>query len=383
MKLVMKYKIPYGKQTIDDSDINEVIETLKSDFLTQGPKVIEFEQKIAQFCKAKYAVACSSGTAALHLCYKVLGSELSKKKVITTSLSFSATTNAMLYCGLVPEFIDIDLNNYCVSIDAIEEKLKSGSEDYAGIALVHFAGYPVDMKRLKKIADYYNLWIIEDACHALGAELNYDNEIFKIGSSIYSSCSTFSFHPVKHITTGEGGLITTNDQSIYEKLLLLRSHGIKKNIEDTDELWKQDLVELGFNYRMSDINAALGVSQLRKLEDFILRRNEIAQIYDSHLKDLPLLLPKNNVLKHAYHLYVILTEQRKELYHFLREKGIFTQVHYVPIHQMTLYKSVLNQDSDLKNTDYYYARCLSLPIYPQLSSEEQSYVISSIREFFV
>jgi UDP-4-amino-4,6-dideoxy-N-acetyl-beta-L-altrosamine transaminase len=379
----MKYKIPYGKQTIDDSDINEVIETLKSDFLTQGPKVIEFEQKIAQFCKAKYAVACSSGTAALHLCYKVLGSELSKKKVITTSLSFSATTNAMLYCGLVPEFIDIDLNNYCVSIDAIEEKLKSGSEDYAGIALVHFAGYPVDMKRLKKIADYYNLWIIEDACHALGAELNYDNEIFKIGSSIYSSCSTFSFHPVKHITTGEGGLITTNDQSIYEKLLLLRSHGIKKNIEDTDELWKQDLVELGFNYRMSDINAALGVSQLRKLEDFILRRNEIAQIYDSHLKDLPLLLPKNNVLKHAYHLYVILTEQRKELYHFLREKGIFTQVHYVPIHQMTLYKSVLNQDSDLKNTDYYYARCLSLPIYPQLSSEEQSYVISSIREFFV
>ena len=384
MKSVMQYKIPYGKQTIDDADLNAVVETLKSDFLTQGPKVVEFEKQIAEYCGAKYAVACSSGTAALHMSYRVLNLKLEEKKVLTTSLSFSATTNAMLYCNLTPEFVDLDPQNYCISIEAIEEKLKSDHENYIGISLVHFAGLPVDMKRIKEIADKYNLWVVEDACHALGAELSYDNKISKIGSSEFSSCSTFSFHPVKHITTGEGGVITTNDDALYEKLMLLRSHGIKKNSEEKDELWKQDLIELGFNYRMPDINAALGISQLNKLDGFILKRNEIAKLYDQELTGLPLVLPKSNGSKHkhAYHLYVILTEKRKDLYHFLREKGIFTQVHYVPIHQMTLYKETLGQNLNLKNTDYYYERCLSLPIYPKLSREEQSYVISNVRRFF-
>ena len=267
----------------------------------------------------------------------MLNPDLKRKKVLTTSLSFSATSNAMLYCNLVPDFVDIDPDNYCIDINEIEKKLAAASEDYAGISLVHFAGYPVDMKRLRGIAGKYKLWIVEDACHALGSQLNYAGKISKIGSSEFSSCSTFSFHPVKHITTGEGGVVTTNDKAIYEKLCLLRSHGIKKDLNETEELWKQDLVELGFNYRMPDLNAALGISQLEKLDGFISKRNEIAKVYDEELKDLPIVLPKHNQARHAYHLYVILTERRKELYHFLREKGIFTQIHYVPIHQMSLY----------------------------------------------
>ncbi len=379
----MKYKIPYGKQSIDESDINSVVEVLRSDYLTQGPKVLEFEKKIANFCGSKYAVACSSGTAALHLSYQILSNKSKRGKVLTTALSFSATSNALMYCGLIPEFVDIDNNNYCISINELGKKIKANPEEFVGIAVVHYAGYPIDMMKVKEIADNYNLWVVEDSCHALGGSFINNDYISKIGSSDYSSFSTFSFHPVKHITTGEGGMVTTNDKSLYEQLLLLRSHGIKKDFNHDDELWRQDLTVLGFNYRMSDINAALGVSQLDKLERFIKVRNEIAEYYNENLSDLPITLPEKCNHIHAYHLYVILTDFRKDLYHFLREKNIFTQVHYVPICEMSLYTSLIDSyGSNLKNTNYFYNRCLSLPIYPDLKRDEQDYVIDSIKKFF-
>ena len=377
--------IPYGKQELSEKDLDAVNSVLKSDYWTQGPKIEEFENKFADFCKSKYAVACSSGTAALHLSY--LTQKSSRKngnKVLTTPLSFSATSNAMLYCGLVPEFVDIDPNTLIIDFNELEVKLSNSPEEYVGISIVHFAGLYANMEALYKLATEYELWIIEDCCHAPGANfLTSSDTVSQSGSCNFSSCSTFSFHPVKHIACGEGGMITTNNKATYDKLKSLRSHGPSKIGTPETGLWLQELYELGFNYRMSDINAALGISQLERIQYSISRRNEIAKKYDLELQRLPLKLAPRGNGNHAFHLYVIQTPKRKELYDFLREREILTQVHYKPIHTTNYYiEKVLKSKISLPKVEKYYEECLSLPIFPSLTEKDLTFIINSIKEFF-
>ncbi|MBT5419790.1 MAG: aminotransferase class I/II-fold pyridoxal phosphate-dependent enzyme, partial [Candidatus Cloacimonetes bacterium] len=271
-------KIPYGKQYITQSDIDAVVDTLKSDFLTQGPKVKEFENNFAEYVDAKYAVAVTNGTAALHL--STIALDVKKgDKVITTPITFAASANSVLYCGGEVDFVDISPDTYTIDLDKLEQKLENSSKfTYTGIIPVDFAGYPVDMERLREIADKHKLWILEDACHAPGGYfLDSKGQNQYCGNGVYSDLQIFSFHPVKHIATGEGGMITTNNKDLYEKLLMLRTHGITKEISKLEENhggWYYEMQELGYNYRMSDINCALGVSQLCRAKKGIELRNK-------------------------------------------------------------------------------------------------------------
>ena len=398
--------ISYGRQHITQEDIDAVTEVLKSDFLTQGPKVSEFENKFAKYVNAKYAVAVSNGTAALHLCNLALGTKKGDK-VITSPITFVASANSVLYCGGKVDFVDIDEKTYTIDLDKLENKLeKSKNNEYAGIIPVDLAGYPVDVERLRQIADKYNLWIIEDSCHAPGGfftDSNGNKQL--VGNGNFSDLQIFSFHPVKHIATGEGGMITTNDEKLYKKLLLLRTHGITKktdSFKNTINLaygtqlqtpnsklqtfpgWYYEMHELGYNYRLSDIQAALGISQLKRAKEGVEKRNEIAERYNKvfeNLKQIKTPFVADNVY-HAYHLYIIQTEKRKELYNFLRENNIFTQVHYIPVHLQPYYKKFGWKEGDFPVAESYYEQTLSLPMFPSLTDEEQEYVISKVLEFF-
>lgn len=378
--------IPYGKQEITESDINAVIKTLTSDFLTQGPKVKEFEEKFAAYVGSQFAVAVSNGTTALHLAVLSLGLQ-PRKRIITSPLTFVASANCALYAGGDVEFADIDPATLCIDPVIVENKIKSSPNDYQGIVAVSFAGYPAPLEALRKIAAKYNLWIIEDACHAPGAEyLDENSRWLKTGNGKHANISVFSFHPVKHIACGEGGMLTTNDKEIYEKLLLLRSHGITRNpeqfVNSSHGGWYYEMVELGFNYRLPDILCALGISQLSRIEENLSKRRDLARKYAEELSNLPIKLPiVPEDVKHAYHLFVIQTEKRSELYEHLKAKNIFTQVHYLPVHMQPYYVSRYGKQT-FANTEKYYNGCLSLPLYHSLTSEEQSYVISSIREFY-
>ncbi|MEQ1664876.1 MAG: UDP-4-amino-4,6-dideoxy-N-acetyl-beta-L-altrosamine transaminase, partial [Bdellovibrionales bacterium] len=335
--------IPYGRQQITEEDKRAVISALESDFLTQGPMVDEFEKKFSQFVGANYAVAVTNGTAALHLAALALGVKPGDKILVTPN-SFVASANCIRYCGGDVEFIDIDSTSYCIDLNLIEKKLAQAKPGtYKGIVAVDFAGYPLDSEKLRKIADKFGLWIIEDACHAVGAEFkNSQNNWVKTGSGSYADITAFSFHPVKHVATGEGGLLTTARPDLYEKLRQLRSHGIERDTAKMNENhggWYYEMQNLGYNYRIPDLLCALGVSQLSRISTNLKRRREIAAIYSSELKDCPIALPAApEEIRHAYHLYVIQTEYRKKLYEYLRENKILAQVHYVPIYKHPYYK---------------------------------------------
>ena len=368
--------IPYGKQSIDEDDINSVVEVLKSDFLTTGPKIKEFEEELCRYTNAKYCVAVANGTAALHLASLVL---LNKgDKVITTPNSFVATSNSILYVEAIPIFVDIQEDGN-IDLDLCEEELKKDSSIKA-IYVVHFSGNPIEQEKLKYLKETYNIKILEDCAHSLGATF----EGIKAGSCENSDCSILSFHPVKHITTGEGGAVTTNSKEIYEKLLELRAHGIKRLPEFAP--WYYEMHSLGFNYRITDMQAALGISQLKKLDSFVKRRKEIALKYDKAFLNSvvkPLYSFNQNS---SYHLFVVKVDFSKlniskvELFNKMREKNIGLQLHYIPINKQPYYKSLGYGNEDTPIMNRYYDECFSLPMYSSLSNEEQEYVIKTLFE---
>lgn len=379
--------IPYGKQQISDDDIQAVTNVLRSDFLTQGPAVGEFEQKFAEYVDGAYAVAVSSGTAALHLC--TLALNVSKNdKVITSPITFAASANCVHYSGGQIDFADINQETYLIDTDKLEEKLKKAKPgEYKGIIPVDFAGYPVNLEKIRNIADKYGLWIIEDACHAPGGYfLDSKCNQQKCGNGNFADLAIFSFHPVKHIAAGEGGMITTNNKQLYEKLLLLRNHGITKDpnlLTENHGGWYYEMIDLGYNYRLTDIQSALGLSQLKDANAKLIKRKQIAEKYIRAFEKLNVSyqISKNNIF-HAYHLFVIETKNRKKLYDFLRENNIYTQVHYIPVHFQPFYKKFGFKKGDYPVAESYYNRCLSLPMYPSLDDKEQDFVIQKVKEFF-
>lgn len=371
--------IPYGRQSITAEDINAVIETLQSDFLTQGPKIQEFEASFAAYIGCKYAVAVSNGTAALHLA--AMANDVKQgDKVITTPITFSASANCIKYCGGEIVFADIDKNSFTIDLNQVEDLFKKDKK-IKGVVPVDFAGYAVNMQDLKTITDKYGAWILEDACHAPGGYFR-DSKGNKqnCGNGVFASQAIFSFHPVKHIATGEGGMITTNDKSIYERLLKLRTHGITREphlLEKNDGGWYMELQELGYNYRLPDILAAMGITQLKKADAGLARRKEIAATYTSGFLGSKAQTPLYDD-GHAFHLYVIQVSERKALYDYLRGKGIYAQVHYIPVHLMPYYRQFGWKEGDFPVSETYYKHCLSLPMYPALTPEEQQYVISEV-----
>jgi len=387
--------IPYGRQHITQADIDAVVETLQSDFLTQGPKVEEFEQKFAAYVGSKYAVAVANGTAALHLCALALGVN-ENSRVITTPITFAASANCIRYCGGQVEFADIEPGTGLLDIEKVRKKLESKPKGYySGIIPVDFAGLPVNLEAFRKLAAKYNLWLVEDACHAPGGYFTDSKGIKQsCGNSNYADLAIFSFHPVKHIATGEGGMITTNRKDLYDELIKLRTHGITRNPELLHENhggWYYEMQELGYNYRMPDMLTALGISQLSRAEAGLQRRQEIAERYNIAFRDKPYLKILNPAaydaqnedgISHAFHLYVILTENRKALYNYLRENQIFAQVHYVPVHTMPYYQQFGFRKGDFPLAEAYYEKCLSLPMFPSLTNEEQEYVIAKVIAFF-
>lgn len=372
----MKY-IPYGRQYIDDEDIQAVIEVLKSDFLTTGPKIEEFEKTFAQYVGAKYAVAISNGTAALHIACLAAGIG-EGDEVITTAITFAASANCVLYCGGTPVFADIDPVTY--NIDPVDIRRKITSRTKA-IIPVHFTGQPCDMDKIHEIAREHNLIVIEDAAHAVGAE--YKGK--KIGG--LSDLTTFSFHPVKHITTGEGGMVTTNSKEYYQKLLLFRAHGITRDSElllQNEGDWYYEQQELGYNYRMTDFQAALGISQLKKIDGFLIRRKEIVERYNKAFeKEKAITVPAQlEGTDSSWHLYVIkvVPSIRKQVFDKLRENNIGVNVHYIPVYKHPYYQENGYVAVNCKESEVLYKSIISLPLYFNLSEEEQDYVINKTLE---
>jgi UDP-4-amino-4,6-dideoxy-N-acetyl-beta-L-altrosamine transaminase len=379
--------IPYGKQHITEEDIEVVIATLKGEYLTQGPSIASFEKAFADYIRVKYAIAVSNGTAALHLCAMALNVD-ETTNVITSPITFAASANCVRYCGGNVYFADIDPDSYLLDINKVKALIESKPRGFfKGIIPVDFAGNAVNLEAFRSLADEHGLWIIEDACHAPGGFF-YDSRKAKqnCGNGVYAELAIFSFHPVKHIATGEGGMITTNDENLYNRLLLLRTHGITKVPELLKENhggWYYEMQELGYNYRLSDIQAALGISQLQRADEGLERRIAIAENYAKAFEGCDFIKHQSGVVDgHAYHLYIIQVENRLELYNHLRSKNIFTQVHYIPVHTLPYYKQFGHKNGDFPVSENYYHRCLSLPMYPSLSGEEQEYVISTIKEFY-
>lgn len=368
--------IPYGRQFIDADDIDSVIEVLKSPFLTTGPKIGEFEQKICDFTDAKYAVAVANGTGALHLASLVL---LEKGDVVlTTPNSFLATSNSILYVGAIPKFVDI-CEDGNINLELCEEILKNDNSIKA-LYVVHFSGNPINQTKLKHLKETYKIKILEDCAHSLGA--SFDGIL--AGSCQNSDCSILSFHPVKHITTGEGGAITTNSKEIYEKLLVLRAHGMVKT-QDMKP-WEYEMRELGFNYRITDFACALGISQFSKLDGFIKRRHEIAKVYDEAFLDTIITPLYPFTPNSSYHLYVVrvdfskLTITKEELFVKMKEANIGLQLHYIPINKQPYYKSLGYGEEQTPMMDRYYLECFSLPMFPALKDDEQKYVVEKLLE---
>ncbi len=396
--LITKTMIPYGKQNITEEDIKAVVDTLQSDYLTQGPKIAEFEKAFAEYVDSLYAVAISNGTAALHLCALALDVK-EGDKVITTPITFAASANCVRYCGGEIVFADIDPDTYLLDIEKVKQLLESSPKGtYKGIIPVDFAGRPVNLEAFRLLADEYGLWIIEDACHAPGGFFtDSKGEIQKCGNGQFADMAIFSFHPVKHIASGEGGMITTNNEKLYKKLLMLRTHGITRdvnNYENNKEFaageptesypgWYMEMQELGYNYRLTDFQAALGISQLKRADAGLGRRREIAAIYEKSFAGKPFIKGQSGVVEgHAYHLYVIEVENRLGLYNFLRQNNVFAQIHYIPCHLMPYYRQFGWKEEDMPHAENYYRHCISLPMYPTLTNNEQDFVIDHVLKFF-
>lgn len=388
--------IPYGRQNITEEDIRVVVETLKSDYLTQGPKIAEFEENFAKYVGSRYAVAVANGTAALHLCALALDIQAGDK-VITTPITFAASANCVRYCGGEVVFGDIDPETYLLDISSVRMLLEASPKGtYKGVIPVDFAGNAVNLQEYRELADEFDLWIIEDACHSPGGNFT-DSAGNKqsCGNGVFADLAVFSFHPVKHIASGEGGMITTNDENLYKKLLALRTHGIVKDNglysnsvefaggEDQYPLWYMEMQTLGYNYRITDFQAALGNSQLNRAEEGLLRRREIAVAYNEAFKGKDYIKGQSGIIEgHAYHLYVLEVEDRLGLYNYLRTKNIFAQIHYIPCHLMPYYRQQGWKEGDRPVSESYYKRCISLPMYPTLSEEEQQFVIQAIGSYY-
>ena len=376
--------IPYGCQFIEETDISSVVDTLRSTFLTQGPVVQQFEQGICKQTHAKYCVAVSNGTAALHLAVAALSIKKGSEG-ITSPNTFVATSNAMIYNNIKPVFADIDENTYNISPEEIEFKINKKTKL---LIPVHFAGQPCNMEEIIKIAKENELFIIEDASHAIGSK--YPDKS-SVGNCKYSDMTIFSFHPVKTLTTGEGGAITTNNKELYEKLLLLRTHGITKNpdlLSENPGPWYYEMQELGFNYRLTDIQSALGLSQLKRIESFKQKRRKIVKKYNKTLAKVKWITTpfEDENISSCFHLYVLqidfekIGKTRKEVMDQLREKEILTQVHYIPVHTQPYYKKRYNYKwGDYPVAESYYQKALSIPLYPKMTNEDVEYVVKNIK----
>lgn len=384
--------IPYGKQNISQADIDAVTDVLTSDFLTQGPQVPLFEQSIAKMVGAQFALAVNSATSALHIACLALG--LGQGDILWTSpITFVASANCALYCGASVDFVDIDLDTYNMSVSALRAKLEIAKEHNClpkVVVPVHLCGQPCDMQAIHALSLEYGFHIIEDASHAIGG--SYHDHV--IGSCQYSDITVFSFHPVKIITTAEGGMVLTNQSQLAEKMNLLRSHGITRQPDQmthpADGPWYYQQIELGFNYRMTELQAALGVSQLTRLKQFVTKRHELAAYYRKILQDLPIVLPYQ--LPNTYsglHLYVIrliperISKTHKEVFEALRAKGIGVNVHYIPVHTQPYYQQLGFKLGDFPQAEHYYATALSLPMFPDLSTEQMDAIAQSLKEVLV
>lgn len=358
----------YGKQLLDFNDYCSVLKTLASPFLTCGPKVKEFEQTICDYTGAKYCIATSSATVALHIAMLALGVNHGDE-VITSPNTFLASANCILYAGGTVKFADIETDT--ANIDPIEIE-KQITEKTKGIIPVHFAGQSCDMQKIQEIAQKHNLFVVEDAAHAIGS----DYKDTKVGSCKYSDMTIFSFHPVKTITTGEGGAITTNNKELYEKLLALRSHGMYKEGK-MSTTWEYEMRELGYNYRLTDIQAALGISQMKKLDKFKKRRREIVEYYNKNL-GLPHLI-EQDYSNACFHLYPVMVRNREEFYHKAKNVGLNLQVHYIPVHTQPYYKNLGFKEGDYPNAEIYYKKCISLPLYPGLSNADLKEIVKRVK----
>lgn len=377
-------QIPYATQWIEEDDILAVADALRSSNLTQGPLVEQFEKGIAQYCGAKYAVAVSNGTAALHIACLAAGISAGDE-VVTSAITFAASSNSVLYCGGKPVFADIEPNT--ALIDPVDIKKKITKQTKA-IIPVHFAGHPANMEDVSKIAKENNLIVIEDAAHAIGAKyrLKDGQEWIKVGSCFHSDMTILSFHAVKQLTTGEGGMVLTNDHDLYEKLVFFRSHGITRNIKYMKEAegpWYYEMHELGYNYRLTDIQSALGTSQLKKLDRFIARRKEIAKMYDDAFAGMEQIdfIKEKDGFDSSRHLYVILVENRKNIFNWLiAETNIMVNVHYLPVYLHPYYKRFGYERGLCPKAEAYYSRAISIPMFPKLANDEVEYVIEKIKQ---
>lgn len=382
--------IPYGRQDISDDDIEAVVATLKSDFLTQGPCVPAFEDALCKHTGAAFSVAVNSATSALHIAYLALGLG-PEDELWTSPVTFVATANAALYCGASVRFIDIDPATYVICLDRLEEQLearqRSGLKLPKIVAPVHLAGQSCDMVRLAALAEHYGFRVVEDASHSIGA--SFANE--PVGSCAHSDICVFSFHPVKIITTAEGGLATTNDLALAERMRLLRSHGITRDAKAMSEPdegpWYYEQIDIGFNYRMTEMQAALGISQMTRLGAFVDRRHDRARVYETALAGLPLRLPHQAAgQRSALHLYpVLVTDEanmdRRTLFDALRAAGLGVNVHYIPVYRQPHYRRLGQPQGDCPVAEDYYARAISIPLYAGLSDEDQAFVIDQLKYY--
>jgi len=383
--------IPYSRQTIDNTDIKLITKVLKKKLVTTGPNIVSFENKIKKFVDVKYAVAVNSATSALHIACLSLGLK-SGDYLWTVPNSFVASANCGLYCGAKVDFVDIDINTYNISIYHLKQKLKLAEKKKKlpkVIVIVNFAGEPCELKEIKKLSIMYKFKVLEDSSHALGSKF----KNHKIGNCKFSDISVFSFHPVKIITTLEGGMAVTNNKFLFKKMEMLRSHGITREEKffkvKSNNKWFYEQQYLGFNYRMNEVEATLGISQLKRINKFFKQRLAIKKYYDKNLKSLPLILPKNNSNNiSSLHLYVVLMgnkfklEDRNKFIKYLRKKKIITNVHYIPIHLHPYFRKLGFKKGMFPSSEQYYERAVSLPIFPFLKINQLKYITSTIKNFF-
>ena len=379
--------ISYGKQHIDKDDIEAVINILKGDWLTQGPAIESFEKKLSDYFKSNYCSVVSNGTAALHLTSLALGWG-KDDQVVTTPITFLADANAIVYSGASPLFVDIKPDSYTIDVQIIYDKLKQDRKKRSkikAIVAVDYAGYPCDWKSLRSIANEFEVQLINDNCHSMGAKYHAN-----LGYGVeYADCVVQSYHPVKHITTGEGGSVMTNNEEIDKKIKILRTHGMERNIDKSDGPWYYQMNELGYNYRMTDMQAALGISQLSKLNKFIKKRHSIAQIYSNAFEKYDGIITPSikSDIQHAYHLYPLLIDfeyfgvDKVQFFQEMKKRDINLQVHYIPVHLQPFYKKNYGcKEGDHPVSEDFYQREVSLPIYPDLMKEDQERVILEIKE---